>query len=53
MVKTLMFVYTMILFLSLFIVAKKVDAQLRCKFDIDCSRVENLYPMIYRCIYKM
>lgn len=50
MAKICNFVYIMILFLSLHIFSKEVDAQRTCKTDADCPKIANLYPTIYKCI---
>ncbi|AES97768.1 Nodule Cysteine-Rich (NCR) secreted peptide [Medicago truncatula] len=52
MAKTIKFVYTMILFLSLFIVAKEVHAYPGCETDAECPKIYELYPLIYKCENK-
>ncbi|AES97770.1 putative Late nodulin [Medicago truncatula] len=50
MAKIFNFVYVMILFLSLHIFLKEVDAQRTCKTDADCPKIPSLYPTIYKCL---
>nr|QQO74618.1 nodule-specific cysteine-rich peptide G02 [Pisum sativum] len=48
MVKTIKFVYALILFLFIIFIAKNVDALQDCKVDADCP--QNSWTRIYRCI---
>nr|QQO74617.1 nodule-specific cysteine-rich peptide G01 [Pisum sativum] len=47
--KTYMCVYAILLFISLFVIAKNVDA-LQCETDADCPQIPNLHPIVYRCL---
>ncbi|RHN70401.1 putative Late nodulin [Medicago truncatula] len=47
MTKTLKFFYAMILFLSLFLVAKEIEG---CEDDSDCPQIFNFHPFICKCI---
>nr|ABS31413.1 nodule-specific cysteine-rich peptide 165 [Medicago truncatula] len=48
MARTLKFVYSMILFLSLFLVANGL--KIFCIDVADCPK--DLYPLLYKCIYN-
>ncbi|AES71993.1 putative Late nodulin [Medicago truncatula] len=50
MARTLQFVYVMILFFSLFLVAKGDDVKIKCVSAIDCMDLFNLLPIVYKCI---
>ncbi|CAJ2648467.1 unnamed protein product [Trifolium pratense] len=53
MVKTIKFVYVVLLFLSLLLVIKNVDA-LRCDTDDDCPKIRKPdVHYIWRCIDNM
>ncbi|KEH42094.1 putative Late nodulin [Medicago truncatula] len=44
--KTIKFVYAMILFISMFLAARNVDAYLKCKTVHDCPKSQ----VVYRCV---
>ncbi|AES77508.1 putative Late nodulin [Medicago truncatula] len=50
MPKSLKFVYTMILFIFLFLITKNVDALHDCEYDDDCPKSTS--KRTYRCINK-
>ncbi|CAJ2648300.1 unnamed protein product [Trifolium pratense] len=50
MAKTLKHVYTWILFLSLFLIAKEVVAYFKCLDSYDCPKVPDEKTFLYECI---
>lgn len=57
MVKSLVFVYGIVLFLFLFLVGKEAEgksffiaASAKCEDDANCPQIFGLYPFIYKCI---
>ncbi|AES68591.1 putative Late nodulin [Medicago truncatula] len=48
MVRTLKFVYVIILILSLFLVAKGGGKKIYCENAASCPRL--MYPLVYKCL---
>nr|ABD28310.1 Late nodulin [Medicago truncatula]ABS31394.1 nodule-specific cysteine-rich peptide 96 [Medicago truncatula]AFK47261.1 unknown [Medicago truncatula] len=48
MARTLKFVYAVILFLSLFLVAKGDDVKIKCVVAANCPDL--MYPLVYKCL---
>ncbi|CAL5201172.1 unnamed protein product [Lathyrus oleraceus] len=53
MAKVLKFIYTMILFLSIFLLSKEVRAMIKCETDKDCPDISNMEVMIFKCINNL
>ncbi|KAL5061798.1 hypothetical protein RYX36_023535 [Vicia faba] len=48
--KTFKFIYVMVLFLSIFMVVKKVDALYKCEKVEDCPQLYEFTTIDYKCI---